>query len=166
MNDLNPDRGAIAWMARNSVAANLLMLLLIVGGILIGVNIQQEVFPEFDLDFVQVLVPYPGASPAEVEQGILLSIEDGVRGLDGVKRVTSNAFEGNGRRHDRAVDRDEREQGPAGHPECRGSDHFLSAGGGAPDRQPHDPAQGSDLSHGLRRSRPARLAPCGGTGSG
>jgi len=96
MNDLNPERGAIAWMARNSVAANLLMLLLIVGGILIGLSIQQEVFPEFDLDFVQVLVPYPGASPAEVEQGILLSIEDGVRGLDGVKRVTSNAFEGNG----------------------------------------------------------------------
>jgi len=96
MNEMNYERGAIAWMARNSVAANLLMLLLIVGGILIGVNIQQEVFPEFDLDFVQVLVPYPGASPAEVEQGILLSIEDGVRGLDGVKRVTSNAFEGTG----------------------------------------------------------------------
>jgi len=96
MNEMNPERGAIAWMARNSVAANLLMLLLIVGGILIGLSIQQEVFPEFDLDFVQVLVPYPGASPAEVEQGILLSIEDGVRGLDGVKRVTSNAFEGNG----------------------------------------------------------------------
>jgi multidrug efflux pump subunit AcrB len=96
MNETSYNRGAIAWMARNSVAANLLMMLLIVGGIVIGLNIQQEVFPEFDLDFVQVLVPYPGASPAEVEQGILLAIEDGVRGLDGVKRVTSNAFEGNG----------------------------------------------------------------------
>ena len=42
------ERGAIAWMARNSVAANLLMWVLIVGGIVIGFNIQQEVFPEFD----------------------------------------------------------------------------------------------------------------------
>ncbi len=96
MNGMDQERGAIAWMARNSVAANLLMLLLIVGGIIMGLSIQQEVFPEFDLDFVQVQVPYPGASPAEVEQGILLAIEDGVRGLDGVKRVTSNAYEGVG----------------------------------------------------------------------
>jgi multidrug efflux pump subunit AcrB len=96
MNNVDQEGGAIAWMARNSVAANLLMLVLIIGGVLIGLSIKQEVFPEFDLDFVQVLVPYPGASPAEVEQGILLAIEDGVRGLDGVKRVTSNAFEGNG----------------------------------------------------------------------
>jgi len=90
------ERGAIAWMARNSVAANLLMWVLIIGGVLVGLQIQQEVFPEFDLDFVQVLVPYPGASPAEVEQGIILAIEEAVRGLDGVKRVTSNAFEGSG----------------------------------------------------------------------
>ena len=83
-------------MARNSVAANLLMWVLIIGGILVGLQVQQEVFPEFDLDLVQVLVPYPGASPAEVEQGIILSIEEAVRGLDGVKRVTSNAFEGSG----------------------------------------------------------------------
>ena len=90
------ERGAIAWMARNSVAANLLMWVLIIGGVLLGLQAQQEVFPEFDLDFVQVLVPYPGASPAEVEQGIILAIEEAVRGLDGVKRVTSNAFEGSG----------------------------------------------------------------------
>jgi len=90
------ERGAIAWMARNSVAANLLMWVLIIGGILVGLQVQQEVFPEFELDLVQVLVPYPGASPAEVEQGIILAIEEAVRGLDGVKRVTSNAFEGTG----------------------------------------------------------------------
>ena len=46
------ERGAIAWMARNSVAANLLMWVLIIGGILVGLRVQQEVFPEFDLDLV------------------------------------------------------------------------------------------------------------------
>ena len=89
-------KGAIAWMARNPVAANLLMAVLILGGLLIGSRVKQEVFPEFDLDQVQITVPYPGGSPAEVEQGIILSIEDEVRGLDGVKRVLSKSFEGGG----------------------------------------------------------------------
>ena len=89
-------RGAIAWMAQNSVAANLLMLVLMIGGVIMGFRVQQEVFPEFELDIVQIQVPYPGASPAEVEQGIVLAVEEAVRGLDGVKRVTSNAVEGGG----------------------------------------------------------------------
>lgn len=90
------ERGPIAWMARNAVAANLMMLVLIVGGLLVGLRMKQEVFPEFALDIVQILVPYPGASPAEVEQGILLATEEAVRGLDGIERVTSRAFEGRG----------------------------------------------------------------------
>ena len=66
----NPRKeGAIAYMARNSVATNLLMLVLLGGGIFTMFNIQKEVFPEFQLDFVEVSVAYPGASPAEVEQG-------------------------------------------------------------------------------------------------
>ena len=88
--------GALAWMARNSVAANLLMFVLIVGGVLGLVRTKQEVFPEFTLDTVTVSVPYPGAAPAEVEQGILLAIEERVRGLDGVKRIKSTAREGSG----------------------------------------------------------------------
>jgi multidrug efflux pump subunit AcrB len=88
--------GPIAWMARNSVAANLLMFIILVGGALGMTRIKQEVFPEFSLDFVVVSVPYPGASPAEVEQGIVLAIEEAVRGLDGVKRVTSKSAEGSG----------------------------------------------------------------------
>jgi len=90
------EKGPIAWMVRNRVAANLLMLVLIVGGVLMGFRIKQEVFPEFDLDVVQISVPYPAASPAEVEQGIIMVLEEAVRGLDGVKRVTSAAVEGNG----------------------------------------------------------------------
>lgn len=89
-------RGPIAWMTRNSVAANLLMIVLIVGGLLVGFGTKQEVFPEFDLDMVSISVPYPGASPSEVETGIILAIEEAVRGLDGVKKVTSTANEGSG----------------------------------------------------------------------
>lgn len=88
--------GPIAWMSRNHVAANILMAIFIIGGLLFASRVKQEVFPDFSLDLISVSVPYPGASPEEVEQGILLSIEDGVRGLDGVKDVTSQANEGVG----------------------------------------------------------------------
>jgi multidrug efflux pump subunit AcrB len=83
-------------MARNPVAANLLMIFLIVGGLVVGSKVKQEVFPEFTIDVILVSVPYPGASPEEVEQGIVLAIEDAVTGMDGVKRVSSSAGEGAG----------------------------------------------------------------------
>jgi multidrug efflux pump subunit AcrB len=88
--------GVISWMARNPVASNLLMAVLLLGGLIVGSRVKQEVFPEFTIDAVQIRVPYPGASPEEVEEGILLAVEEGVRGVDGVKKVTSNAFEGSG----------------------------------------------------------------------
>jgi multidrug efflux pump subunit AcrB len=89
-------RGPLAWMAKNSVAANVLMAVLILGGVgmLLTGNIRQEVFPEVDLDLIVVQVPYPGASPEEVEQGIILAVEEAVRGLDGVKEVRGTATEG------------------------------------------------------------------------
>ncbi len=86
--------GPIAWMARHTVAANLVMLIFILGGLLVSTQIKQEVFPQFEVDVIRVSVTYPRASPEEVEQGIILSIEDAVRGLDGVKKVTSTASEG------------------------------------------------------------------------
>lgn len=86
----------IAWMARNPVAANLLMLILLIGGIVAAVTIQKEVFPQFQLDVVDVRVGYPGAAPSEVETGILQPIEDAVRGLEGISEVTSRAREGGG----------------------------------------------------------------------
>jgi len=91
-----PEKGAIAWMVRNPVAANLLMTFLLLGGLLVGLQVKQEVFPEFDLDLVAIVAPYPGASPAEVEQGILLAIEEAVEGVDGIKRIRSSAQEGVG----------------------------------------------------------------------
>ena len=87
-------QSAVAWMARNSVAANILMLSLLIGGAFMATRTKQEVFPEFELDAVNIAVPYPGASPAEVEQGVVLAVEEAVRGVDGVKRVTALANEG------------------------------------------------------------------------
>lgn len=88
------DGGLLARMARNRVAANLIMLVLIAGGILSASSIQQEVFPEVILDQVIVTMSYPGASPEEVEEGIVLAVEEAVRGLDGVKEVQATAAEG------------------------------------------------------------------------
>ena len=88
--------GAIGYMARNSIAVNLLMMVLLAGGIFTMYTIQKEVFPEFQLDFVEVSVAYPGASPAEVEQGILQPVEEAVRSVQGIKEVVSEASEGSG----------------------------------------------------------------------
>lgn len=88
--------GAIAFMARNSIAANLLMIILIGGGIWTMFSIQKEVFPQFQLDFVEVSVVYPGAAPTEVEQGILLPVEEAIRGIQGIKEIVSTANEGSG----------------------------------------------------------------------
>ncbi len=87
-------RGPIAWMARNSIAANLLMCLLLGGGIWSAFTIQKEVFPQFQLDIVQVSVGYPGASPEEVEQGILRPIEGAIRSVEGIQEIVSEAREG------------------------------------------------------------------------
>jgi multidrug efflux pump subunit AcrB len=89
-------KGAVQWMTKNHVAANLLMLLLVVGGLIKGFGIKQEVFPEITLDRVIVSVAYPGAGPEEVEEGILLKIEDSLTGVDGIKEITATASEGKG----------------------------------------------------------------------
>src|SRR6056297_935256 len=83
-------------MARNSIAANLLMIILLGGGLWSAAAIQKEVFPQFQLDVVEVYVGYPGAAPSEVEQGILRPIEEAVRGVEGIREVTSRAREGRG----------------------------------------------------------------------
>lgn len=87
-------KGAIAWMAANPVAANICLAILIVGGFFVSRMVKQEVFPEFDLGIVSVSVPYPGASPEEVESGIILAIEEAVQGLEGIDEIRSIAYEG------------------------------------------------------------------------
>ena len=96
MREIRQRSGAVAWMAGHPVAANLLMLGLVVGGILMALRVRQEVFPEYTLDVVGVSVTYPGASPEEIEEGIVIAVEEAVRGIDGVKKVTSTSSEGRG----------------------------------------------------------------------
>ena len=86
----------MAWMARNPIAANLLMIVLLIGGVWSAFRVQKEVFPQFQLDVVEVSVGYPGAAPEEVEQGILRPVEEAVRGVDGIRELTSQAREGTG----------------------------------------------------------------------
>jgi multidrug efflux pump subunit AcrB len=86
----------IGWMTNNHVTPNLMMIVFLVGGFFFALRIKQEVFPEFELDIVTIGVPYPGSSPEEVEQGIVLAVEEAVRGLEGIKEVTATASEGMG----------------------------------------------------------------------
>jgi multidrug efflux pump subunit AcrB len=88
--------GAVSWMTRNHVTSNLLMLVLIVGGLVRGASVKQEVFPEVSLDQVRISVAYPGAGPEEVEEGILLQIEENLTGVDGIKEIRATAAEGVG----------------------------------------------------------------------
>ncbi len=89
-----PPRDPVSWMVHNRVTPNILMLVFLVGGLFFTTQVRQEVFPDFDLDLVTVTVPYPGASPEEVERGIILAAEEAVRGLDGVEEVVAVAGEG------------------------------------------------------------------------
>ncbi|MEM6314475.1 MAG: efflux RND transporter permease subunit, partial [Planctomycetota bacterium] len=84
----------IAWFARNATAANLVMAALLIGGAAAALNIKQEVYPSFQLDFVDVDMAYPGASPEEVADAILLPIEEQLRTLDIAERVTGTAEQG------------------------------------------------------------------------
>ncbi|RFB04706.1 efflux RND transporter permease subunit [Parvularcula marina] len=86
--------GLIAWWARNSVAANLLMFLILVVGVLMFFRIEREVFPSGKLDVVSVNVAWPGASPREVEEQIVLRLEEAVTGLDNVKEIRAEVREG------------------------------------------------------------------------
>ena len=86
--------GILAWFAQNHVAANLVMLAVVVTGLLVARNIRQEIYPTFTLDTVQISVEYRGASPDEVEHSIVLPIEAELRGMDNVREVTSIAREG------------------------------------------------------------------------
>jgi multidrug efflux pump subunit AcrB len=86
----------IAWFARNGVAANLLMLLIIAGGTMTVLNLQKEVFPEIDTDMITVTVPYLGAAPEEVEEAVCVRVEEAIQDLQGIKQLTSSADEGVG----------------------------------------------------------------------
>ncbi len=85
----------ISWFARNSVAANLLMFAIIIGG-LVGLSnsVRLEVFPDFETDTVSVRVPLRGATPEDIELGVAIRIEEAVQDLEGIDRIVSRSVEG------------------------------------------------------------------------
>ena len=86
--------GPIAFMAGNSVAANLLMWAIIAAGLVSLTGLEREAWPTVPFYHVEVSMPYPGATPEEVEESIIAKIEDQVSGLDDVKAVKSVAAPG------------------------------------------------------------------------
>ena len=86
----------LSWFAKNPVAANLIMVLIVASGLLTFSGIKQEVFPEFSSDLISVTVPYLGAAPEEVEEAVCVRIEEEIQSLEGIKRITSRASEGLG----------------------------------------------------------------------
>ena len=85
MDDTN--KGLIAWFARNSVAANLLMVFIIIGGLLTAQTINKQMFPQFKSNWISFAAPYPGAAPQEVEEGITIKIEEALESVQGLDRV-------------------------------------------------------------------------------
>ena len=89
-------RGPIAYMARNGVAANLLMAFVLLAGFYSLSTLPQEFIPEVSLDRVSISVSYPGATPAEVEESIIVRIERAIEGIDGLQQIRATAAEGRG----------------------------------------------------------------------
>ncbi len=87
--------GIIAWFAKNHVAANLLMISIAAAGLFsLFARTPIEVFPSTDQDIIAITVPFPGATPTEVEQGVTIRLEEAVQSLTGIDRLSSTSSEG------------------------------------------------------------------------
>jgi len=91
VSQLNQDSGIIYWFSRNHVAANFLMALIVVVGFGTWPTIKKEIFPEVSIDAVNISVPYPNATPDEVEKGIIIPIEEAIQDVDGIDVIRSVA---------------------------------------------------------------------------
>ncbi|MFV1964815.1 MAG: efflux RND transporter permease subunit [Pirellulaceae bacterium] len=89
-------KSVIQWAVNNSPAMNTFMITVMLAGAVSLLVMRREIFPEFELDIILVTVPYPGASPSEVEEGICQKMEEAVRSISGIKKQTSVAREGTG----------------------------------------------------------------------
>lgn len=90
------EKGLIAWFAKNHVAANLLMFMILAFGIVSSLTIRKQTTPDFELNMIQVRVPYLGAAPQEVEEGVVIKIEEAVQDIPGIVEINSRALEGTG----------------------------------------------------------------------
>ena len=87
-------KSVVDWFARNGVAANLLLVVILACGAIVLGDLKQEITPEFSLEIVTVSIEYRGASPVEVEKAICLRVEEALQNVEGVKRMTTVANEG------------------------------------------------------------------------
>ena len=85
-------RGPLAWMIQNPIAANLLMLVLIIGGVFTAPALDKQFFPTAEINEVSVTMAFPGAGPAEVEEQICIRIEEAIHDLNGIKEIRSSAM--------------------------------------------------------------------------
>lgn len=92
----NDRPGIIGWFVGNPVAANILMLLLVVGGLISVSGMRTETFPSIDPRMITISVVYPGAAPYEIADAITSRVEESLLGIEGVKRIASEASEGLG----------------------------------------------------------------------
>lgn len=92
----NAKQGIIAWFANNTVAANLLMIMIVIGGLFALQEVRKQMFPEIELNIISIQVPFPGAAPQEVEQGVIVRIEDAIEDVNGIEELTSTSSEGMG----------------------------------------------------------------------
>ena len=86
----------IEWFARNSVAANLLMFILLLGGLYSVVTIKKESRPQIETNFITVSIPFLGASPEDVEEGVLIKIEESIQDIEGIQEIISTGRRGSG----------------------------------------------------------------------
>ena len=91
---INTNIGIIAWFARNSVAANLLMIFILVGGFFTISTINKQMFPQVKINWISYAAPYPGSAPQEVEEGITIKIEEALETVQGLKRVITYSNRG------------------------------------------------------------------------
>ncbi len=91
MTDQGKLTGIIPWFANNPVAANLLMLLMILAGLMTAGDLRKEAFPEGDPRFLTVSVEYKSGSAQQSEEGIAIKIEDALEGVTGIESVTSTS---------------------------------------------------------------------------
>lgn len=89
-------KGIIAWFAANHVAANLLMLLILFAGAVSLFTIRKQTTPDFELNTIEVRVPYLGAAPQEVEEGVVIKIEEAIQDVQGIVEMRGSAREGLG----------------------------------------------------------------------
>lgn len=89
-------KSVVRWAVDNAPATNTLVLAILILGVWCAASMQREFWPYSNLDVVQVSVQYRGASPEEIEEGICQRIEEAVRSVNGVYRITSVAREGAG----------------------------------------------------------------------